>query len=89
LALLLRTLLNCHRRHLDQRYRLTAKTPSAPSGDWVHGAPCRSSAEHALRGQVSDALGLGPLWARLRRSSQGQIDWTLTARGPLSPAWAS
>ena len=27
LALLLRTLLNCHRRHLDQRYRPTAKTP--------------------------------------------------------------
>ena len=82
LALLLRTLLNCHRRHLDQRYRPTAKTPNAPSGDWVHSAPCRSSAELALRGQ-SECSGRG------YGSSQGQIDWTLTARGPLSPAWAS
>jgi hypothetical protein len=27
LALLLRTLLECHRRYLDQRYRLAAKIP--------------------------------------------------------------
>ena len=27
LALLLRTLLDCHRRYLDQRYRPTAKIP--------------------------------------------------------------
>ena len=82
LALLLRTLLKCYRRHLDQRYRPTAKTPNAPSGDRVHSGPCRSSAELALRGQ-SECSGRG------YGSSQGQIDWTLTARGPLSPAWAS
>jgi hypothetical protein len=42
LALLLRTLLECHRRHLDQRYRPAAKIPNAPSGDWLHSAPTAS-----------------------------------------------
>jgi hypothetical protein len=58
LALLPRTLLNCHRRHLAQRYRPTAKIPNPPRGDWVHSAPCRSSAQLALRGQ-SESSGRG------------------------------
>ena len=69
LALLLRTLLECHRRHLDQRYRPAAKIPNAPRGDWY---------------TVPRVL-----WDRRWRSSQGQVDWTLTARGPLSPASTS
>jgi hypothetical protein len=43
LTLLLRTLLECHRRYLDQRYRPAAKIANAPRGAWVHSAPCRSS----------------------------------------------
>ena len=37
-ALLLRTLLECHRRHLDQRYRPAAKIPNAPA--WRLGTQC-------------------------------------------------
>jgi hypothetical protein len=58
LALLPCTLLDCHRRHLDQRYRPAAKIPNAPRGDWVHSAPSRSSAELALRNQ-SESSGRG------------------------------
>jgi len=58
LALLLRTLLECHRRHLDQRYRPAAKIPNAPRGDW-YTVPRAARPPSSLSGAKNESSGRG------------------------------